>query len=176
MTALITAYCACRLCCGPSAAGLCADGRPVAPGAIGAPRAIPFGTVVHVEGLGRFVVRDRTARRFDGRWDIYLPRHHDAVRFGVQRRRVWVDGDAISSAAVKRARRRVAKLLPPAPAPARVDETCWNCDFWEMNGDKPWEGFCPVFSKITKHNHGFRCTAFVRSQVSDAEAPWGSKP
>lgn len=85
MTAIVCAYCACRLCCGPKAAGICADGRPVAVGAIAAPRWVPFGTVVHVHGVGVFTVRDRMSKRFPLRWDIYTQSHKDAKKFGVRR-------------------------------------------------------------------------------------------
>ena len=80
--ATVTAYCACVLCCGPTAAGLSAEGRPVTVGTIAAPRSVPFGTRVRVGNLGVFVVRDRMARRFPDRWDIFFPRHEDAKKFG----------------------------------------------------------------------------------------------
>ena len=90
MTAIVCAYCACRLCCGPQAAGLAADGRPVAVGAIAAPRWVPFGTRVRVEGVGVFVVRDRMSRRFPARWDIYMPRHRDAKQWGVKKLNITI--------------------------------------------------------------------------------------
>ena len=80
--ALVTAYCACTTCCGSTAKGLTAAGTRIAPGTIAAPRNIPLRTRVTVTGLGSFVVLDRTARRFDGRWDIYIPSHKDAKKFG----------------------------------------------------------------------------------------------
>ena len=83
---ILTAYCACRLCCGPHAAGLCADGRkPVAGVTVAAPRAIPLGTRLQIQGFtNRFVVQDRTARRYDGRIDIYFATHAEARRFGIR--------------------------------------------------------------------------------------------
>lgn len=56
----------------------------VALGSIAGPRAIPFGTRVRVGDLGIFVVRDRLARRYDSRWDIFFMRHGDAKKFGKQ--------------------------------------------------------------------------------------------
>lgn len=89
--AVLTAYCACRLCCGPNATGLTASGvRPTAGLTIAGPRSVPFGTVVYIPTIGRRVVQDRTARRFDGRWDVYFTRHADARRFGKRANTVYV--------------------------------------------------------------------------------------
>jgi 3D (Asp-Asp-Asp) domain-containing protein len=79
---LVTAYCACSTCCGPTASGLTAAGTRIRPGVIAAPRSVPFYTRVRIEGVGSFVVLDRTARRFDGRWDVYIPSHTNAKKFG----------------------------------------------------------------------------------------------
>ena len=86
--ALFTAYCLCTaVCCPASSAGLTAAGRPPRAGAsIAAPRSVPLGTRVLVKVPGAltnvFVVDDRTARRFDGRWDIYMASHRRALAFG----------------------------------------------------------------------------------------------
>lgn len=87
--AIITAYCACKLCCGewhsPAGQQLTASGtRPVAGRTIAAPRNVPFGTRVQINNRV-YTVEDRTARRYDGRWDIYFAKHRDAVKFGKQR-------------------------------------------------------------------------------------------
>ena len=86
-TATVTAYCACPICCGKGAKGITAAGtRPKQGRTIAAPRNVPLGTRVAVEGLpGFFIVEDRTARRFDGRWDVYFERHQDAKNFGKRR-------------------------------------------------------------------------------------------
>ena len=78
------AYCPCVVCCGKwSRYGLTASGvRPVAGVTIAAPRSVPFGTKVHVEGLGWRTVQDRSKR--DG-WELYFRTHDEARRFGVQR-------------------------------------------------------------------------------------------
>ena len=79
----ITAYCACRKCCGQSATGITAsDTRPVEGRTVAAARSIPLGTRIHIEGLGWRVVEDRTARRYDGRVDVYFKKHNDALQFG----------------------------------------------------------------------------------------------
>lgn len=121
--AVITAYCACRICCGPHATGLAANGRPPQEGVtVAAPRWVPLGTVVTIRLLplqgtvkgaaseAEFTrpkrakqvpvsttwkaplststlvrtAQDRTARRYDGRFDIYFSRHSDAVKFGIR--------------------------------------------------------------------------------------------
>lgn len=81
---IITAYCACTICCGPRETGLTASGHhPIQGTTIAAPRSIPLGTKVAI-GNHVYTVQDRTARRFDGRWDIYFASHKDALRFGKQ--------------------------------------------------------------------------------------------
>jgi 3D (Asp-Asp-Asp) domain-containing protein len=87
---IVTAYCACALCCGPSASGLTARGtRPVQGITVAASRSIPLGTRIRltVPGLWKartFTVQDRLAQRYDDRLDIYFSRHSDAVKFGVK--------------------------------------------------------------------------------------------
>ena len=84
--AVFTAYCSCVLCCGTGAVNKTAAGtRPVQGVTIAGPRSIPLGTKVDVRlpsGWHRFVVEDRTARRFDGRFDIYFESHKAAKVFG----------------------------------------------------------------------------------------------
>lgn len=84
---IVTAYCACRICCGPNADGVTAAGtKPKQGRTVAAPRSISFGTRVRIEGFNTtFIVEDRTARRFDGRWDIFFAKHKDALKFGKQR-------------------------------------------------------------------------------------------
>jgi 3D (Asp-Asp-Asp) domain-containing protein len=87
--AVTTAYCLCSLCCGGN--GVTASGDvPVQGVTVAAPRSVPLGTVVWIEGIGRRVVQDRTAKRFDGRWDLYYKTHAEAVRFGKRRLKIVV--------------------------------------------------------------------------------------
>lgn len=82
MTAIITAYCSCALCCGDhktTASGK----RPTLNHTIAAPRSVPFGTKVLINGR-IYTVEDRTALRYDGRWDIFMASHKAARRFGIQ--------------------------------------------------------------------------------------------
>ena len=80
----ITAYCACGRCCGPNAKGITAAGTRAKQGrTIAGPRNVPLGTKVRVDGLpGVYVVEDRTAKRFDGRWDLFFNNHKDALVWG----------------------------------------------------------------------------------------------
>lgn len=90
--AILTAYCACSICCGTKHAklGITASGtRPVQGVTIAASRAIPLGSKVTIQGQ-TFVVQDRLARKYDARFDIYFNRHEDAKRFGKQKANVSV--------------------------------------------------------------------------------------
>lgn len=90
LTAILTAYCACRTCCGPNAAGITASGtRPVAGRTVAIPRAYPLGSRVVIGGH-TYVGEDRTARRYDGRIDIFFPTHAAARRFGIRTNTVTI--------------------------------------------------------------------------------------
>ena len=85
-TYTVTAYCPCGKCCGRWAGGPTASGvRPQAGVTLAAPRSIPFGTRLHLPGLGPRIVQDRTARRYDGRLDVFMRTHAEALRFGIRR-------------------------------------------------------------------------------------------
>jgi 3D (Asp-Asp-Asp) domain-containing protein len=88
--AIVTAYCACRICCGPDAANITASGkRPVEGITIAVPRSVPLGTRIVIGGVV-YTAQDRTAKRYDGRFDIYFKRHKDAIRWGKQRLTVTI--------------------------------------------------------------------------------------
>jgi 3D (Asp-Asp-Asp) domain-containing protein len=79
----VTAYCACKKCCGPSAKGITASGKPAVEGVtIAAPRSIPFGTKLVIDSIGVRVVQDRLAKKFDDRIDVFMADHNKALRFG----------------------------------------------------------------------------------------------
>lgn len=84
---IVTAYCACKLCCGTQATGLGADGhRPTQGVTVAASRAIRLGTHVRISGMTNdFIVQDRLAKRFDARVDIYFASHQEALKFGKQK-------------------------------------------------------------------------------------------
>lgn len=88
--AIVTAYCACSHC--TPGHGVTAAGTPPIHGiTIAGPRQFPLGGIVIWRGH-RFILQDRTARRFDGRFDIYFARHTDALKFGRQTNTVTVIG------------------------------------------------------------------------------------
>lgn len=85
----ITAYCACKKCCGEGAKGITASGRlPVEGHTVAASRSIPLGTRINIEGLGWRVVEDRLAKRFDGRVDVYFASHAAAKKFGIKKLKI----------------------------------------------------------------------------------------
>lgn len=55
---------------------------PVAGITVAAPRSVPFGTRVWIEGVGPRIVQDRMNRRFPDRWDVYCHGRKTAVEFG----------------------------------------------------------------------------------------------
>jgi len=79
----VTAYCACVKCCGKWSGGPTASGaRPQQGVTAAGPRALKFGTRIHIEGVGVRVVQDRLARKYDARFDVYFSDHQAALRFG----------------------------------------------------------------------------------------------
>ncbi len=92
----ITAYCPCARCCGKWADHITADGtdtRTCADRIVAAPRDIPFGTILYVEGLGKVVVHDRGGAIRGKRLDLYFPTHQAALEWGRVTRRVWRLGE-----------------------------------------------------------------------------------
>lgn len=87
----VTAYCACKKCCGPNAKGITASGKPAIEGiTIAASRSIPFGTKLYIEGIGTRIVRDRLAKKYDDRIDVFMENHDKALKFGKKRLTVTV--------------------------------------------------------------------------------------
>lgn len=87
----VTAFCACKKCCGPNAKGITASGKPVVEGVtIAAPRSIPFGTKLYIEGVGIRIVQDRLAKKYDNRIDVFFNSHEKALKFGKKRLTVTV--------------------------------------------------------------------------------------
>jgi len=81
--AVVTFYCACTICCGPQAKGITASGKQIQLGMIAAPRHIKFGTKVTIENK-QYTVEDRTARRYNDRFDIYVTNHKQAIKLGIR--------------------------------------------------------------------------------------------
>jgi 3D (Asp-Asp-Asp) domain-containing protein len=66
-----------------------ASGKKVAVGMVAGPRRIPLGTRVLIGGVP-YTVEDRTAKRYDGRWDIYFQSHKAALIWGKQEKDVVI--------------------------------------------------------------------------------------
>jgi 3D (Asp-Asp-Asp) domain-containing protein len=86
---IVSAYCACKLCCGPNATGLAANGRPPIQGVtVAASRSIPLGTPIVIRFANgvtwKRIVTDRLAKRYDSRVDIYFDSHQAAKNFGLK--------------------------------------------------------------------------------------------
>ena len=90
ITAVITAYCACKTCCGLNAKGITANGQRATQGVtIAASRTVKFNSLVEVDGH-TYIVQDRLAKRFDSRFDIYFDKHSDAKKFGIKTNKVTI--------------------------------------------------------------------------------------
>jgi 3D (Asp-Asp-Asp) domain-containing protein len=87
----LTAYCACKRCCGPKACGLTATGKKVRKGYVAVdPKVIPLHTRIVIEGLGTFQAEDTGSAIKGNRIDIYFESHEDALKFGVKQGvKVW---------------------------------------------------------------------------------------
>ena len=83
----ITAYCN---------DGQSSSGRPNIPGQTCACNCLPAGTVIEIEGMGRWTVTDRGESSGAWAWhnsnwcDIYLGSEAECQQWGVQHRNVWV--------------------------------------------------------------------------------------
>lgn len=90
ITAVITAYCSCRICCGSNATGLAANGhKPIAGITVAASRSIPFGSTVIILDHS-YLVQDRLAKKYDSRFDIYFKQHQAAKNFGIKTQQVTI--------------------------------------------------------------------------------------
>lgn len=71
-----------------------ANGEKAYVGAVACPRKLPFGTVVTIEGFGDLVCSDRTALRFDGRYDVFMgytqEDYQKAIQFGKRQLKVII--------------------------------------------------------------------------------------
>lgn len=104
---LLTAYCACELCCEEYALNRPIDenGKAVVYGSIGDrlfqgvsiavdPAVIPYGTRVDIDGHV-YIAQDCGGAIQGNRIDVYFDNHDDALRFGVQEKIVYVVTEAI---------------------------------------------------------------------------------
>ena len=79
----VSFYCPYTCCCGDYADGYTASGTIATQGrTCAAPAEIPFGTVIHIDGLGDYIVEDRGGAIKGNRIDIYFSNHQSALNFG----------------------------------------------------------------------------------------------
>lgn len=92
----ITAYCCCEKCCGewsqPADKATTSIGAKAVAGSTIAvdPSVIPYGTKVHIEGLGVFIATDCGGAIKGKHIDMYFNSHSEALQFGTQYRNVKV--------------------------------------------------------------------------------------
>lgn len=86
ITAVVTAYCPCSICCGPNSPKPTASGRWPKEGRTAAgPKRYPFGVIIRIEGLqGTRVIEDRMSKRYPDRFDIFFNNHKDAINWGIR--------------------------------------------------------------------------------------------
>lgn len=89
----LTAYCACKKCCGKSN-GITASGVKAKEGVTVAAdtRVHPFGTKLIIDGH-EYTVQDRGGAIKGNKIDIYFDSHQKALEFGVKYKEVFVKGD-----------------------------------------------------------------------------------
>lgn len=82
ITAIVTAYI--------STSHPCANGNyPTTNHTIAIPRSYPLGCRVEIDGKW-YVGEDRTARKYDGRFDVFMASREEAIKFGKQTKQVKV--------------------------------------------------------------------------------------
>lgn len=80
----VTAYCVCKKCCGPRAAGVTASGTRADHRLAAAPANVPFGTVLSIPGYGVVKCEDRGGAIRGRRLDVLMPTHAAARAWGVR--------------------------------------------------------------------------------------------
>lgn len=88
----LTAYCACKKCCGKTN-GITASGVRAKEGVtIAADTSVlPFGTVVLIDGH-EYTVQDRGGAIKGNRIDVFFDSHQKALEFGVQHKEIFMKG------------------------------------------------------------------------------------
>jgi 3D (Asp-Asp-Asp) domain-containing protein len=76
--------------------GITASGKKAKEGMV-ACNWLPFGTRIHIKGMGVFIVEDRGAKSLFGdrnnhikHIDVYMPSHSEALKFGVKYKEVTI--------------------------------------------------------------------------------------
>ncbi len=109
--AIVTAYCPCRTCCGPGAAGVTSTGQDARQsGCAVDPKLVPYGSRVRIPGVGWRTADDTgSGMRANGRRgivhiDVRMQSHKQALRFGVRRLTITVldrNGGTLKSGGVE---------------------------------------------------------------------------
>jgi len=102
LTAIVSAYCACTICCGSNAKGITASGnKPIEGLTVAIPRRYPLGSRVFLQEIPEhrntgnsrrdyYLGLDRTASKYDGRVDVYFKNHLQAKKFGIKTNKVII--------------------------------------------------------------------------------------
>ena len=87
---LVTAYCACKICCGQHSHGIDASGhKPIENETCALPRQFPIGSKVIIDGK-TYIGTDRYSKKLGTRIDLFFPKHKIALAFGKQSKRVVI--------------------------------------------------------------------------------------
>lgn len=94
----VSFYCPYTCCCGDYADGYTASGTIATQGrTCAAPAEIPFGTVIHIDGLGDYIVEDRGGAIIkNGNTyciDIYMDSHEEALKMGRIYTKGYIDNE-----------------------------------------------------------------------------------
>lgn len=86
----VSAYCACKKCCGKTN-GITASGvKAKANHTIAAPSTYKFGTKIEIEGMGIYTVEDRGGAITGNKIDVFFNSHSEALKFGRRNLRIKV--------------------------------------------------------------------------------------
>lgn len=86
-----TAYCPCKICCGPKASGYTKSGMKAGYGVVAVdPKVIPLGTQFYIEGYGPAVAADIGSAIKGNRIDLCFETHQEALIFGRKKIQVYI--------------------------------------------------------------------------------------
>ena len=90
-TFVLTAYCACKKCCGKNDGITASGSRAKERITVAADtRKLPFGTKIYIDGVGERIVQDRGGAIKGNRIDVYFDTHQEALNFGRQTKQVTI--------------------------------------------------------------------------------------
>jgi uncharacterized protein YabE (DUF348 family) len=86
-----SAYCPCKICCGPKANGITKSGKKAGYGVVAVdPKVIPLGTQFYIEGYGPAVAADIGSAIKGNRIDLCFETHQEALNFGRRKIQVYI--------------------------------------------------------------------------------------